>query len=73
MKLRHNVRTYMDEEFVTGDTVYYRRQICKGWHGPAKVSGKEGQFLLIRHSGAFYRMQPCHLMKANNKLGSLRN
>ena len=29
--LRSNVRTYVDEEFVTGDTVYYRRQNCKGW------------------------------------------
>ena len=24
--LRYNVRTYVDKEFVTGDTVYYRRQ-----------------------------------------------
>ena len=33
--LRSNVRTYVDEEFVTGDTVYKRRQNFKGWHGPA--------------------------------------
>ena len=26
--LRSNVRTYADEEFVAGDTVYYRRQNC---------------------------------------------
>ena len=38
---RPNVRTYVDE-FVTGDTVYYRRQNCKGWRGPAKILGKEG-------------------------------
>ena len=54
-------------------SVYYRRQSCKGWYGPAKIFDKEGQSLLIRHSGAFDRKHPCHLMKANKKLGSPRN
>ena len=55
--LRSNVKTYADEEFVTGNTVYYRRQNCKGWHGLAKVLGKEGQCELIRYGDVFYRMQ----------------
>ena len=58
---------------MTGDTVYYRRQNCNGWHGPGKVLGKEGQFVLIRHDGAFNIMHPCHLMKKKKDLGSLRN
>ena len=71
--MRSNVRTYVGEEFVTGDSVYYRKQNCKGWHGLAKVLGKEGQCVLIRHSGTLYRIHPCHLMKANKELGSPRN
>ena len=50
---------------LTGNTVDYRRQNWKGWHDPAKVLGKEGQCVLIRHGRAFNRMHPCHLMKAN--------
>ena len=68
--LRSNVR---DEEFVTSDTVYYRRLNCKGWCGPAKVLGKEGHFVLIRHDRAFYRIHPCQLMKVNKEFGSPRN
>ena len=71
--LRSNVRTYVDEKFVTGNAVSYRRQNCKGWCGPTKVLGKEGQYVLIRHGGAFYRMYPCHLMKANKEFGSPKN
>ena len=35
--------------------------------------GKEGQHVLIRHGGAFYRRYPCHLMKVNKEIGSPRN
>ena len=28
-----------------------------------KVLGKEGQCVLIRNGGVFYRMHPCHLKK----------
>ena len=70
--LRSNVRTYVNEEFVTDDS-YYRRQNCKGWHSPAKILGKDGQCVLIRHSGAFYKMHPYHLMKANKEFGFSRD
>ena len=63
--LRSNVRTYAEKEFVMSDTVYYRRQNWKGWHGSAKVLCKEDQCILIRHGRAFYRMHPYHSMKAN--------
>ena len=43
----------MDEEFVTGDTVCYKRQNSKGWYGPAKLLGKKGQCVLIKHGGVF--------------------
>ena len=69
--LRSNVRTYADEEFVTGDNVYYRRQNCKGWHSPAKIFGKESQCVLIRHGGVLYRI--CLLMKVSKEFGSPRN
>ena len=71
--LRSNVRTYSDEGFVSGDNVYYRRQSCKGWNGPAKVLSKEGQCVLIRHGDIFYWIHAYHLMKVNKEWGSPRN
>ena len=65
---RSNVWTYDAD-----DSVYYRRQNYKGWYGPAKVLGKEGQCVLIRYRGAFYRMHLCHLMKLNKEFRSPRS
>ena len=61
--LRSKVRVYSDEEYLSGEKVYYRRQNTKGWKGPGVVLGSEGNFVLIRHGGAFYRVHPCQLMK----------
>ena len=61
--LKHNVRTYAEIEFCPGDKVFYRRRTKKGWQGPAKVLGKDNNFVLIRHGGSFYRCHPCHLIK----------
>ena len=47
--------------------VYYRRKGFKGWKGPAVVLGQDGQFVLVRHGGAFYRVHPCQLMKIDQK------
>ena len=35
--------------------------------------GKEGQCELFRHVGAFHRVYPYHLMKANKEFGNPRN
>ena len=61
--LRKNVRSYTEVEFVAGEKVYYKRKARKGWSGPGKVIGKEGNFVLVRHGGAFFRCHPCQLLK----------
>ena len=80
--LRSKVRSYSDETYESGMKVYYRRQNFRGWRGPATVLGCEGQFVLIRHGGAFYRVHPCQLMKVkryessiqvNSKVNNSRN
>eukprot|EP00794_Sanderia_malayensis_P021304 gene21304-23381_t len=63
--LRKNVRTYSEVEYIPGEKVYYKRKSKKGWSGPGKVLGKENNFVLIRHGGAFYRCHPCQLLKEN--------
>ena len=56
--LRHKVRSYADIAYEKGDKVYYRRKNYKGWKGPAIVLGQDGQLVLVRHGGAFYRVHP---------------
>eukprot|EP00794_Sanderia_malayensis_P000758 gene758-46_t len=63
--LRKNVRAYSEVEYIPGEKVYYKRKSKKGWSGPGKVLGKENNFVLVRHGGAFYRCHPCQLLKEN--------
>ena len=60
--LRHQVRTFSDVKYETGDRVYYKRKNVKGWKGPAVVLGQDGKFVLVRHGGAYYRVHPCQLL-----------
>ena len=48
-----------------GEKVYFKRRKTKGCSGPAKVLGKESNFVLIRHGSAFYRCHPCQLLRVN--------
>ena len=61
--LRHKVRSYANVKYSNGDKVYYKRINFKGWKGPGVVLGQDGQFVLLRHGGAYYRVHPCQIMK----------
>ena len=63
--LSHKVRSYADVAYNNGDKVYYKRKNFKGWKGPGIVLGQDGQFVLVCHGGAYYRVHPCQLMKVN--------
>ena len=63
---RHQVRTYSEENYEAGKKVYYKLKSTKGWRGPTKVLGNEGNFVLIRHGSSSYYCHPCHLMKVNH-------
>ena len=60
--LNSNTRTYSDEVYTSGDSVYYKRQQEAKWRGPAKVLGQDGQFVLLKHGGYYVRVHPCRLM-----------
>ena len=59
--LRHNVRTYSDNVFVTGDSVYDKRANDGKWKGPGKVQGQDGQQVLVKHRSTYVRCHPCRL------------
>ena len=61
--LRHQTRTYAEQIYRQGDKVYYRRKDAKDWQGPAKVLGKDGNFVLVREGKSVHRCHPCQLIK----------
>ena len=60
--LTHNIRPSSHIKFVTGDTVYYKRNDSKKWKGPAKVIGTESQQILIKHGGTYVCVHPCRVL-----------
>ena len=60
--LEHNLRTYQNGIFVTGDTVYYKRRDSKKWKGPGKFIGVDGQQILIKHGSTYVRSNPSHVI-----------
>ena len=59
--LTHNVRSSGDIKYETGDSVYYKRDSSKAWHGPGKVLGQDGQQVLIKHGSYYIRVHPCRI------------
>ena len=60
--LKHNLRTSNDQNYVTGDVVFYKRNDSKKWKGPAKVLGTDSQQVLLKHGGIYVRVHKCRLM-----------
>ena len=61
--LLHQVREDDVKSVSNGDSVYFKRQDNK-WHGPGKVTGRDGKQILVKHGGAVirvhsFRMQEC--------------
>ena len=66
--LKHQVQTYSDVIYNTGDLVYYKRKDNLNWKGPASVIGRDGQALLVKHGSIYIRVHPCNLQLRNNNL-----
>ena len=68
--LNNNIRTTGDAIYTTGDSVYYKRLDSKRWKGPAKVLGKDGHQILIKHGSNYARVHSCRLMHTRNDQNS---
>ena len=64
--LRHNVRTRNDNISVSGESVYYKRACDRRWKGLAVVLRKNGQKVLVKHSGIYFCCHPCRLAFEHN-------
>ena len=63
--ISHNIRTTNDVKYLTGDSVYYKRDKINQWRGPGKVIGQDGQQVLVKHGPTYVRVHPCRLMLEN--------
>ena len=67
--LKHQVRTYNDLIYNTGDLVYYKRKDNLNCKGPASVIEQDGQQVLVKHGSRYIRVHPCYLqLRINNLL-----
>ena len=64
--LSHNIRTYSDHKYLTGDSVYFKRANEKRWRGPGKVLGQDGQQILIKYGANYVRVHPCRVTPDRN-------
>ena len=60
--LNHNTRTSSNHNYITGDSVYYKRANDRRWRGPGKVLGRDGQQILVKHGATYLRVHQCRLM-----------
>ena len=66
--LKHQVGSYSDIIYNNGDLVYYKRKDNLNWKGPACVTGRDGQQVLVKHGSRYIRVHPCNLQLWNNNL-----
>ena len=57
--LLRQVRDDDPRKFETGDSVYYKRNESDQWRGPARVIGRDGKQILVRHGGFVIRVHAC--------------
>ena len=62
--LRHNIRPSVNNIFVTGDLVFYKRNDSKKWRGPGKVIGTESSTVLIKHGMHYVKVHVCRVLPA---------
>ena len=52
--LAHKMRA-SEEKYFAGDEVFYKRENCDTWCGPAKVIFQDGKVVFIRHGAVYVR------------------
>ena len=53
----------INQDFMIGDVVFYKRPNIERWKGPAKIVGKEGKTLILRHGGLLIKAASCRIVK----------
>ena len=70
--LSHNIRTSSEVNYVSGDSVYFKRPNEGSWHGPGRVLGQDGQQILIKNGSYCVRVHKCNvrLVRGNGNIAT---
>lgn len=66
-QLRH-----IDDQYKTGDRVYYKWVDSTEWKGPGMVIGQDGVVIFLRHRGTYVRVHRSRLQKVDGSQDMLR-
>jgi transposase InsO family protein len=66
--LRKNVRA-SEDNYCTGDKVYYKKHDSKEWKGPGTVIGADGMVVFVRHGGTYVRVHKLRLSRVRETEG----
>ena len=61
---RANIRSANVNTYTTGDSVYYKRNDNRKWHGPGAVISRDGCQVLIKHGSYYVRVHTCRVIPA---------
>ena len=61
--LNSKTREHKLEDAVIGDEVFYKREGEKEWRGPAKVLGRDGKTVIVKHGGAIREIARVHVTR----------
>jgi len=64
--LRHNVRTSCEANFLNGESVYFKRDKVRQWHGPATVIGQDGKQVILRYDSQVVRVHVSRIARVSD-------
>ena len=63
--LRSKSRDVYAKSVSQGDKVFYKREDCSRWRGPATVIGRDGKVVFLRHGGFQIKCHLCRVVNVN--------
>ena len=67
--LRHKIRI-SERDYSPGDEVYYKKENCSQWLGPAKVIVQDGKIVFIRHGAYIIRIYTNRVVLRGEEYGT---
>src|ERR1700755_2535405 len=61
--MRGQIREHKLELAEPGEEVYYKREIDNNWRGPAKVIGRDGKVVIVKHGGTLREIARVHITR----------
>src|ERR1044072_409318 len=61
--MKGQIREHKLELAEPGEEVYYKREIDKNWRGPAKVIGRDGKVVIVKHGGTLREIARVHITR----------